>query len=155
MVCMDYNGPHVWGRDALSYNIDQEAKERLINAVSLRLALCQHKELLTFPQISWWGNDRNHVFPAFLSTLLGKICVTDSNMVKCEKHPHLDSSFDILGRSCNHAAESCLNATVKNWCYPKSIHQSRWCFSQCFCDLLWWFSVRFQVRRSSLVCNIS
>ncbi len=120
MVCMDYNGPHVWGRDALSYNIDQEAKEHLINAVSLRLALCQHKELLTFPQISWRGNDRNHVFPAFLSTLLGKICVTDSNMVKCEKHPHLDSSFDILGRSCNHAAESC-NATVKNWCYPKSI----------------------------------
>ncbi len=27
-------------------------------------------------------------FPAFLSPLLGKICEMDSNMVKCEKHPH-------------------------------------------------------------------
>lgn len=48
MVCMDRNGQHVWGRDALSYNIDQEAKEHLISGDSLLLALCQHKEMLTF-----------------------------------------------------------------------------------------------------------
>lgn len=89
MVGMEYNGQHVGGRDALSFNIDQEAEEHLIvgefcsDWLSVSTKSCNR-----FHRCHDEETTETKFFKFFLSSLLGNICVMDSSMVKCQKHPH-------------------------------------------------------------------
>lgn len=152
MVCMDYNGRRIWGRDALSYNIDQEAKEHLISAEL-------HCDWLSVSTKSCWRlhrcHDEERQKPCF-SSIFFFVHFVWENLCNGFKHGEMwkassFSSFDVLGRSlCNHAAESWLNATVKNsWSFsPGGVFPS---VSVFYCDGFTW-GVGWS-RTSSLDCN--